>query len=108
MTEGGRIIFMMPLKISNSAGSALMMRPAHSFFCETGAIWVAACMNFLQMRRSGDFAAMLILGKVGIRFYFRDLFGVAFAMRCNEQQPLVWIELLANRTVGHVRSQVRR
>src|SRR5207302_8135403 len=104
---GGRIIFMVPLRISNSAGSALMMRPAQSFFFETGAICVAACMNFLRIRLSSAFGAMLILGKVRISFYFCDLFGVAFAVRCNEQQPFVRIKLLVNRTVGHVRSQVR-
>src|SRR5438309_1836275 len=107
MTEGSRIIFMVPLRISNSAGSALMMRPAQSFFFETGAICVAACMSFLRMRLSNAFGAILIFWELRISFYFCDLFGVAFAVRCNEQQPSVRIELLANRTIHSMPSQVR-
>src|SRR5256885_960923 len=106
MTEGSRIIFMVPLRISNSAGSALMMRPAQSFFFETGAVCVAACMNLLRMRHSRRFVAILILGEIRISFYFCDLFSMTFAMGSNEQQPFVSIELLADRTVHSVPSQV--
>lgn len=58
-----------------------------------------------QQERLGSLS---VFREVGIGLHFVNLLGMPLAVRGDKEQPLVCVERLAERAVGHMRAQIWR